>query len=47
MLADAVLDKYLFVRNAYLQRRQFLISGDYGNLSDYGEVPLPNTPELW
>jgi phospholipid-binding lipoprotein MlaA len=42
VLADAALDKYSFVRNAYLQRRQYLISGDSGTAPDYGEAPLPN-----
>jgi phospholipid-binding lipoprotein MlaA len=42
VLADAALDKYSFVRNAYLQRRQYLISGGDGNMPDYGEAPLPN-----
>ncbi|WP_321799719.1 VacJ family lipoprotein [Caballeronia sp. J97] len=42
VLADAALDKYSFVRNAYLQRRQFLISGGEGNMPDYGDAPLPN-----
>ncbi len=42
VLADAALDKYSFVRNAYLQRRQYLISGDTGTAPDYGEAPLPN-----
>jgi phospholipid-binding lipoprotein MlaA len=42
ILADAALDKYSFVRNAYLQRRQFLITGSDGSMPDYGEAPLPN-----
>ncbi|KND58773.1 Nucleoside ABC transporter, periplasmic nucleoside-binding protein [Candidatus Burkholderia verschuerenii] len=42
VLADAALDKYSFVRNAYLQRRQYLISGDSSTAPDYGEAPLPN-----
>jgi phospholipid-binding lipoprotein MlaA len=41
VLAGAALDKYSFVRNAYLQRRQYLISGGEGNAPDYGEAPLP------
>ncbi|SAK98743.1 MlaA family lipoprotein [Caballeronia ptereochthonis] len=45
VLADAALDKYSFVRNAYLQRRQYLISGGDGNMPDYGEAPLPNYGE--
>lgn len=42
VLADAALDKYSFVRNAYLQRRQYLISGGDGGMPDYGEAPPPN-----
>ncbi|AET90218.1 lipoprotein, VacJ family [Burkholderia sp. YI23] len=42
VLSDAALDKYSFVRNAYLQRRQYLISGGDDNAPDYGEAPLPN-----
>lgn len=38
VLSGAALDKYSFVRNAYLQRRRFLISGGQG---DSGQ-PLPN-----
>ncbi|CAH2778659.1 MAG: Outer-membrane-phospholipid-binding lipoprotein MlaA [uncultured Caballeronia sp.] len=45
VLADATLDKYSFVRNAYLQRRQYLISGGEGETPDYGETPLPNYSE--
>jgi phospholipid-binding lipoprotein MlaA len=41
VLADAALDKYSFVRNAYLQRRQYLISGGDGSTPDYGEEALP------
>jgi phospholipid-binding lipoprotein MlaA len=41
VLADAALDKYSFVRNAYLQRRQYLISGGEGLAPDYGEEALP------
>ncbi|KMQ81210.1 Surface lipoprotein [Candidatus Burkholderia pumila] len=39
LLSGAALDKYSFVRNTYLQRRQYLILGDSGN------VPLPNYNE--
>ncbi|SPB17909.1 lipoprotein [Caballeronia novacaledonica] len=42
VLADAALDKYSFVRNTYLQRRQYLISGGESSMPDYGEAPLPN-----
>lgn len=41
VLADAALDKYSFVRNAYLQRRQYLISGGESGVPDYSEAPLP------
>jgi len=41
VLADAALDKYSFVRNAYLQRRQYLISGGEGAVPDYGDQSLP------
>ncbi|CAB3759361.1 MlaA family lipoprotein [Paraburkholderia humisilvae] len=44
VLEGAALDKYSFVRNAYLQRRQFLLTGGTGSsLPNYGEgAPLPN-----
>ncbi|KND58341.1 Surface lipoprotein [Candidatus Paraburkholderia schumanniana] len=45
VFADAALDKYSFVRNAYLQRRQYLISGGEGETPDYSEAPLPNYSE--
>jgi phospholipid-binding lipoprotein MlaA len=47
VLADAALDKYSFVRNAYLQRRQYLLSGGDGSVPDYGEgeAPLPKYDE--
>ena len=49
VLADAALDKYSFVRNAYLQRRQYLIGGDNdgdtGNMPNYDEAPLPTYAE--
>lgn len=46
LLAAAALDKYTFVRNAYLQRRRFLISGGDGasNLPNYDES-LPKYDE--
>lgn len=37
LLSDAALDKYSFVRDAYLQRRQYLISGGEAVLPDYGD----------
>jgi phospholipid-binding lipoprotein MlaA len=45
VLEGAALDKYSFVRNAYLQRRQYLLSdGRHSqSLPNYGdEAPLPN-----
>jgi len=47
VLADAALDKYSFVRNAYLQRRQYLIGGDNDseNTPNYDEAPLPSYAE--
>ncbi|WP_244815060.1 VacJ family lipoprotein [Caballeronia sp. Lep1P3] len=48
VLADAALDKYSFVRNAYLQRRQYLIGGDTDNgstMPNYDEAPLPTYAE--
>ncbi|KMZ13244.1 Nucleoside ABC transporter, periplasmic nucleoside-binding protein [Candidatus Burkholderia humilis] len=42
VLSDAALDKYSFVRNAYLQCRQYLISGGANNAPDYSDAPLPN-----
>jgi phospholipid-binding lipoprotein MlaA len=44
VLEGAALDKYSFVRNAYLQRRQYLLTGgNSGSLPNYGEgAPLPN-----
>ncbi|SAL72721.1 MlaA family lipoprotein [Caballeronia telluris] len=41
VLADAALDKYSFVRNAYLQRRQYLISGGDGAAPDYDDAAPP------
>ncbi|HVE10029.1 MAG TPA: VacJ family lipoprotein [Paraburkholderia sp.] len=47
VLEGAALDKYSFVRNAYLQRRQYLLTGgNSGALPNYGagaggEAPLP------
>ncbi|GGD95646.1 MlaA family lipoprotein [Caballeronia grimmiae] len=50
VLADAALDKYSFVRNAYLQRRQYLIGESRGADNDtappdYDEAPLPSYAE--
>ncbi|MFM0052569.1 MlaA family lipoprotein [Caballeronia grimmiae] len=50
VLADAALDKYSFVRNAYLQRRQYLIGESRGADNDtappdYDETPLPSYAE--
>jgi phospholipid-binding lipoprotein MlaA len=46
VVSGAALDKYSFIRNAYLQRRQYLIGGDGANaaLPNY-EEPLPNYGE--
>jgi len=52
VLSGAALDKYSFVRNAYLQRRQYLIGGDTsasdGNesLPKYEDVGAPPAPGL-
>ncbi|WP_413184591.1 VacJ family lipoprotein [Paraburkholderia sacchari] len=48
LLEGAAIDKYSFVRNAYLQRRQYLLSDGHasGNLPDYGDgAPPPNYGE--
>ncbi|KMY86009.1 Nucleoside ABC transporter, periplasmic nucleoside-binding protein [Candidatus Paraburkholderia calva] len=38
LLSQAALDKYAFVRNAYMQRRQYLLTGgDASTLPDYGD----------
>jgi phospholipid-binding lipoprotein MlaA len=44
VLEGAALDKYSFVRNAYLQRRQYLLTGGTGgSLPNYGDgAPPPN-----
>jgi len=51
VLSGAALDKYSFVRNAYLQRRQYLIGGDTGasdnsqslpKYEDVGAAPAPS-----
>ncbi|APR37113.1 MlaA family lipoprotein [Paraburkholderia sp. SOS3] len=44
VLEGAALDKYSFVRNAYLQRRQYLLTGGTsGALPNYGDgAALPN-----
>lgn len=41
MLDAAAIDKYSFVRNAYQQRRQFLITGGSGAAPTY-DAPPPN-----
>ncbi|MEX3952606.1 VacJ family lipoprotein [Paraburkholderia sp. EG287A] len=47
LLEGAAIDKYSFIRNAYLQRRRYLLSdgrasSDNSNLPDYGDgAPLP------
>jgi phospholipid-binding lipoprotein MlaA len=48
VLAGAALDKYSFIRNAYLQRRQYLISDGGANANAVPpsyEEPLPNYGE--
>ncbi len=37
LLSLAALDKYAFVRDAYVQRRRYLLDGGNGKLPDYGE----------
>jgi phospholipid-binding lipoprotein MlaA len=50
VLSGAALDKYSFVRNAYLQRRQYLIGGDNSasdsseSLPKYEDVGAPSAP---
>jgi phospholipid-binding lipoprotein MlaA len=50
VLADAALDKYSFVRNAYLQRRQYLLGKeDNATVPDYGDTanePLPKYDDV-
>ncbi|RQH02932.1 MlaA family lipoprotein [Paraburkholderia dinghuensis] len=51
LLEGAAIDKYSFVRNAYLQRRRYLLSdgrsGASSNLPDYGEgAPPPNYEDV-
>jgi phospholipid-binding lipoprotein MlaA len=44
VLADAALDKYSFVRNAYLQRRQYLLGADAA-APDYGNAGTEGLPK--
>ena len=37
LLSLAALDKYAFVRDAYVQRRRYLLDGGGGKLPDYGD----------
>ncbi|MBN3755108.1 VacJ family lipoprotein [Paraburkholderia sp. Tr-20389] len=49
VLEGAALDKYSFVRNAYLQRRRYLLTGGTAStgLPDYGsEAPLPKYEDV-
>ena len=41
VLSLAALDKYSFVRDAYRQRRQYLIQGGRGKLPDYEDTDAP------
>jgi phospholipid-binding lipoprotein MlaA len=46
VLADAALDKYSFVRNAYLQRRQYLLGNqDNMGVPDYGDNANESLPK--
>lgn len=49
LLEGAAIDKYSFIRNAYLQRRRYLLSdgrASDNNLPDYGDgAPLPKYDE--
>ncbi|KQR84916.1 ABC transporter [Burkholderia sp. Leaf177] len=46
VLADAALDKYSFVRNAYLQRRQYLLGKeDNAAAPDYGDTGNESLPK--
>lgn len=45
LLSDAALDKYSFVRNAYLQRRHYMLGqGDSSSLPDYGDDSADAAP---
>jgi len=49
VLENAALDKYSFVRNAYLQRRRYLLSDNSSSagLPDYGDnAPLPKYEDV-
>ncbi|SAL72338.1 ABC transporter [Caballeronia terrestris] len=46
ILSQAALDKYAFVRDAYTQRRQYLLTGGTGAaLPDYGDEPDAAAPD--
>jgi phospholipid-binding lipoprotein MlaA len=45
VLAGAALDKYSFVRNAYLQRRQYLLGNQDNAMPDYGDAGSDNLPK--
>lgn len=45
VLAGAALDKYSFVRNAYLQRRQYLLGTSNDSVPDYGDGNATNGTE--
>jgi phospholipid-binding lipoprotein MlaA len=45
ILSQAALDKYAFVRDAYTQRRQYLLTGAADStLPDYGDGSKATTP---
>lgn len=44
LLSDAALDKYSFLRDAYLQRRQYLIKGPSANLPTYDDPDDDDAP---
>ncbi|WP_423198870.1 MULTISPECIES: MlaA family lipoprotein [unclassified Cupriavidus] len=45
LLSQAALDKYAFVRDAYRQRRQYLINSGSGKLPSYDEDEADTTPD--
>jgi phospholipid-binding lipoprotein MlaA len=45
VLTEAALDKYSFVRNAYLQRRQYLLGNQDNAMPDYGDAGTEALPK--